>query len=345
MIKYLIALALGVAMMLGALVLLKEEREALAHPQATLNITFVAPQSGRMTESLSVIGAIMPREEVRAMTELAAVRVRDVLVEVGDLVKKGQVLAVLDGQSQANQLAQFKSDYEQARDTFTRADALKDSGAISRQLLSEKLSALKTARARLDEAELNLKRSAVLAPEDGVIFERTAVIGALVSPSEPLFRLARRAEVEMEALVPEAVVSRLRIGLPATIKLSGSSEPTFGKIRLITPKVDTASRMVAIRIELLDTAAVSVGLFATASIQLAEHDGLLLPKTALQQDSDGDFVWILTAENRVERRALRVILRNGDKMMIDAIPQDSRVVARAGAFLKEGELVQVTREP
>ena len=170
------------------------------------------------------------------------------------------------------------------------------------------------------------------------------MIGRLVTDSEPLFRIARRFEIEMEAMVPESVLSSLRPGQPVSVTLTGESSPTKGTIRLVTPRVDTATRMAAIRIRLQRTNPIPIGLFSTARIMQSERKGMLLPKTALQHDSTGDFVWVLRAENKAERLPIKVTLFGDEQVMVNAIPPNARVVARAGAFIKEGDCVHAVED-
>jgi HlyD family secretion protein len=344
MIKRILFLVLGAALLYGAVTFFREESQPSPNAATALSVTVAKPRQGSIAETISATGVTVPREEIQVMTELPGMRVRDVLADVGDSVKKGQKLAVLDGESLANQLLQLRSDYERARDAFSRVDGIKDTGAVSKQLVMEKRTDMQVARAKLDDAELNLKRSTILAPEAGLIFERNAVIGGLVNSSEPLFRIARHHEIEMEAMAPESVLSALKIGQPVSVMLTGENTPTRGAIRLITPRVDNATRMAAIRIRLQSTNPLSVGLFATARIMQSEREGMLLPKTALQQDSTGDFVWVLSAENKGERLPIKVTLFGDEQVMVDAIPPGARVVARAGAFIKEGDRVHVVED-
>ena len=341
MIKRILFLALGAALLYGAIALFREESQPSPNDTVALSVTVAKPRQGSIAETISATGVTIPREEIQVTTELSGVRVRDVLVDVGDNVKKGQKLAVLDGESLANQLSQLRSDYERARDAFARVDGIKDTGAVSKQLVMEKRTDLQAAKANLDNAELNLKRSSILAPEAGMIFERKASIGGLVTDSEPLFRIARRYEIEMEAMVPESAVSALRLGQPVSVTLAGENTPVEGTIRLVTPRIDHATRMAAIRIRLQRTSPIPVGLFATARIMQSEREGTLLPKTALQQDSTGDFVWVLSDENKAQRLPIKVTLFGDEQVMVDAIAPDARVVGRAGAFIKEGDRVHV----
>ena len=341
MIKRILFLALGAGLLYGAITLFREENQPSPNATAALSVTVAKPRQGSIAETISATGVTIPREEIQVMTELSGVRVRDVLVDVGDTVKKGQKLAALDGESLANQLSQLRSDYERARDAFARVDGISNTGAVSKQLVTEKRTAMQAAKALLDDAELNLRRSTILAPEAGVIFERKATIGGLVTGSEPLFRIARRYEIEMEAKVPESVLSALKPNQPVSITLTGDNTPIEGTIRLITPRVDNATRMAAVRIRLQSTNPIPVGLFSTARIIQSKREGMLLPITAVQRDSTGDFVWVLNAENNAVRLPIKVILFGDEQVVVDAITPDARVVARAGAFIKEGDHVHV----
>lgn len=344
MIKRILCLALGAALLYGAATLFREEGRPAPQAALALSVTVARPQKGRIAETISATGVTVPREEVQVMTELSGVRVREVLVEAGAYVRKGQKLAQLDGASLANQLSQLGSDYERARDAFARVDGIKDTGAVSRQLVLEKRTELLAAKALLDNAALNLKRSTILAPEAGVIFERKAVLGGLVTGGEPLFRMARRHEIEMEAMVPESVLSALKAGQPVSVRLAGRDTPIEGAVRLVTPRVDDATRMAAIRIRLPSTRPIPVGLFATARIMRSEREGMLLPRTALQQDGSGYFVWVVGAQSKAERWPVKVTSLGDQQVLVDALAPDARVVARAGAFIKEGDRVRVAEE-
>ena len=344
MIRFVPVLAIGGMLFFGLYTVFREKIPHLQPATEALSVTVILPQYGSILQTVSATGITIPREEIQVMSELENVRVSDVLVDVGDSITKGQPLVILDGQSQANQVSQLKSDYERTRDAFSRIDAIKDSGAVSKQIVTEKSTAMQAAKALLDDAELNLARSTINSPEDGVIFERKALIGGLVNNNEPLFRIARHNEIELEAQVPESTVYGLKIGQAVVVTLTGQSAAIEGKIRLVTPRINDSTRMAAIRIQLSSTEPIPVGLFATAQITQSKSEGFLLPKTALQQDSTGDFLWALTTENIAERMPVVITLYSEEQVMVETIAPDVRVVARAGAFIKDGDRVNVVEE-
>lgn len=309
-----------------------------------MSVTVVSPEYKTISEELHVTGVTIPREEVMITTELAGVRVQEVYAEVGDKVIKGQKLVTLDAASLKNQLAQLQSDYDRAFDEFKRIEAIKDKGAVSKEAVVQKRTAMQLAKARLDDAKLNLNRSVITAPVEGVIFERKAVIGALVSTTEPLYRIARYNEIELAANVPEAQMALLKTGLPAQITFTGGNHTIMGEIRAIEPRIDSANRtgMVRIHLDNLDVNMV-VGLFGNVSIEIEKVSGLTLPASALQQDRGGDYVWLLDKQNKAFRHKVDLKSRTNDVIIVEGLSAEVRVVARAGAFVKAGDSLNVIK--
>lgn len=333
----LIVIAIGYA---GYRLLTKEKVEK---PSTDLTVTVVEPVQKILQTQLSLTGITIPREEVLVITELSNLRVREVRADVGDTVKKGQILAVLDGESLKNQQNDLQAEYERARDDYARVEGIKDTGAVSRQSVTQKRLAMQSARAKLQDAQLNLRRGNILSPVNGIIYERSAAIGALVSASEPLYRIARQGEIEVQISVPEADLTSLTRGQQVTIKLTGHSEEISGTLRLITPKVDNATRTANARISLPKGVSTAIGLFAEARIITGEQQGITLPASALQQDSQGSYVWQLDEKQKAVRLPIKVILRNDVDMIIEDIPTGSVIVARAGSFIKEGDHVNIAK--
>ena len=168
-----------------------------------------------------------------------------------------------------------------------------------------------------------------------------AVVGALVSRSVPLFRIAGGHEIEVEARAPEALLSAVRPDQPASVALAGAQTPIRGAIRRIASQIDALTRTGAIRISLGRATSVPVGLFATSQIQLQEGVGSLLPRTAVQYGPTGAFVWVLDAGNVAGRLSVDVLVQRGDQALVGEISPLTRVVARAGAFIDDGDRVRV----
>ena len=199
---------------------------------------------------------------------------------------------------------------------------------------------MRSAQARLNQAALIIKHCELIAPESGLIFERKAKIGGLVNSSEPLFRIASQSKTEVEVNVPETDLAKLKIGQNATINIAGHATTLLkGKIRLITPKINPNSRTAAVRIELKKNMDLQIGLFAHASIQTGQINGQTLPITALQYDHSGAYVWRIAKGNIVTRQSVIVLDYHNEIFILQSLPPDSKVVVRAGVFVKSGDLV------
>ncbi len=306
-----------------------------------LSVTTVSPQYSSISTSLMVTGVIMPREEIVIATELSNVRVKEIYADVGDIVKKGQKLLLLDSESLNNRFIELKSEYERVYDEFDRVNKIKDTGAISKELFIQKLKIMQSYKAKLEEAKLNLERSLVTATDRGIIYERNATIGALTKTNEPLYRIARNNEIEMEAEIPETLISEIKIGQDALITISGIKEPIFGKIRLIKLNIDSLNRTVKVRIGFYSKLFLSIGLFANAEITTNKVSGMVLPATALQEDDFGSYVWKIDKDNNVKKLLTKTKIHNADSIIVENIMPEDKIVARAGSFLKEGDHVNI----
>jgi HlyD family secretion protein len=309
-----------------------------------LSVSVVAAAQKTLDDDIRVIGTVVPRENVVVISELAGLRVRAVYAETGDYVKKGQPLALLDGESLSIQSQSLQSEFDRMRDEYARVKKLQSSSVISKELLQQRQAAFEVARSRLRDAQLNINRTQIVAPTDGLIYERTATIGGLTNSSEPLFRIAKDGKVEMEASVPEALVRRLKPAMPVTLKVAGESAPESGSVRLIMPLVDITSRATGVRIRFKRERVAPVGAFCEASITVAKVGGWVMPGTALQQDAQGMYVWQVGPENVVVRKPVTVVMRTAGSAVVKESLGGTPIVAKAGSFLKEGDLVAVVKE-
>ncbi|MFZ4762657.1 MAG: efflux RND transporter periplasmic adaptor subunit [Alphaproteobacteria bacterium] len=317
------------------------QKPIISSTNSALSVTVITPINKNLERRLSITGVTTPREEVVVASELTGIKVENILVDVGQKVKKGQKLAILDNESLNNQLKELQSDEERANDEYRRVEAMQHSDAVSKETVMQKRTAKQMAQAKLEQAKLNLRRTIITAPADGLIFERNLAIGSLINANQPLFRLALAGEIEMAAEVPETDLSSLKTEQPAMLNITGNPQPLAGKIRLITPQINN-NRMASIRISFNQTTNLPVGLFGNAEIITGTVAGSLLPATALQQDSNGSYyVWQLNKEHRAHYLPVTVKLRTNEEVLVNDLPPDTSIVARAGAFLQEGDMVNI----
>lgn len=305
----------------------------------TLNVTVTSPKERTVVERVSATGTLVPREDVAVTAQVANVRILRLSADVGDRVSKGQALALLDAETLLLQVAQMEADHAKARDEFARIESIKDTGAVSKSVWTEKKSALDAAKAKLDEARLNTRRAAVTAPEDGIVIERRAAVGGLTGAADALFRIAKGAELEAELRVPETYAGRVAPRQTVTLSIPGDTAPLEGTVRLVAPRVDAADRSTPVRVTLPPDRSWPFGTFVHASIALREVTAPALPSTAIRRDGEGAYVWTVDDANRVVRQAVSPLIQWNEMTLVDGAAPELRVVARAGSLVRSGDTV------
>ena len=317
-----------------------------------------APGLSAVTTRVTFTGAIVARYDMPIGVEGEGGRVAAVLVEVGDKVKRGQVLARLDNAVVAPQVASLKATLEQyraearlAEADYRRAASVAASvGALSREEVDRRQSQmatsaarLKAAEAQLAESEARLGRMEIRAPADGLVLTRTAEAGQSATPGgPPLFRLGRDGAVEMRGQVSEQDLPQLALGQAAEVRLTGVAAPFAGKVRLLGAVIDPQTRLGEVRIALAPHSDLRPGAFARAEVLVARGMHPVVPQTAVLADAQGNYVLVAGPGNRVVRRAVRFGGAEAGGIVIAAgLDGSERVVTTAAAFLREGELVRL----
>jgi HlyD family secretion protein len=322
-------------------------------PIPTVSVTEVGLATTPTT--VSIIGTIAARYDMPIGVDGDAGRVAAIYVEAGDHVKRGQVLARLNVSVLEPQVANLDAALEQARAEaeladaeYRRAQAVGASGALSAEETQRRKSAaltaaakVKVAAAQLAEARARLARATVRAPADGIILTRNVEVGQTATPGgEALFRLSERGEVELRGQVAEQDLPLLKVGQLVNVRLTGTTRVYEGHVRLLSAVIDPQTRLGMARVALSPDPNLRPGAFARADVTVSNADRAVLPQTAVLTDDGGSYIFIVNAQHKVERRAVRVtgMVQNG-VTIAEGVSGKEQVVATAGAFLQEGELV------
>ncbi len=347
------------------------------------SVSVVRVERGEIAASALVSGTIVAREEVLVTPEVDGLAIVELLVEEGDAVAKGQVLARLNRQALDVALAQNSAQLQrvaaaiaqaraniteaeaqriQANNALGRAQSLRGEGITTADIFDQRVAAARSAEARVNasrqaiaiaeaeqatteaqrrEIELRIARSEIRAARAGVISRRNARVGQIASlaSAEPLFRIIADGAVEMEAEVPETDMPRLVVGRPAEVTPAGMTRPITGKIRLISPDIDRQTRLGRVRIALPDAPVRSVGAFARGVIEIDRKTALTVPISALTYRRDGATLQVV-ADGKVSLRPVKLGLSGGGRIEIaEGAQEGDVVVARAGTFVRDGDLV------
>ncbi len=336
-------------------------------------VTVVRALRREIAEEVHVSGSLVPREEVLVTPEIDGLAVTEILVEEGDRVEKGQVLARLSRSAVEAEAAQAEAAVAQAdaqiaeadasvaenRLAMERAESLIGSKTISRSTYEQRQSAFQVAEARANAARQNLKvaeaqsaqsairlaRTEIKAPAGGIISRRTLKIGAIASMAgDPAFRIIEGGAVELAADVVDATLARFETGQSVRVTTAGSSQPLQGTIRLISPEVDPVTRLGDVRVALPLDADVTIGSFASGIVEVGRRTAITVPISAITV-TDGNTTVQAVRDNKIETRAVEVGLRSPIRAEIrSGLEQDELVVARAGSFLRDGDVVTPVEE-
>ena len=314
--------------------------------------------AGRATVSgkISATGTLAARRELPVGIAGEGGQVVQVLVEPGQWVRTGQVLAVIDRsvqvEQQASQAAQIQvaeADARLAQANLDRALQLVERGFVSRadvdRLTATRDAAqarVRVARAQLSETRARTDRLNVIAPASGLVLERRVEPGQVVSSgSGILFRLAKDGEMELLARLAESDLALIRAGITASVVPVGSERSFAGQVWQVSPVIDPQTRQGTARIALAYAPELRPGGFASAEIVSGTTVAPLLPESAVLSDNAGSYVFVVGKDNKVERRAVKLGMITAQGIVIvEGLSGTEQVVERAGAFLAPGETVK-----
>ncbi len=319
------------------------------------SVTVIAPGQQTIVRSINATGTLAARNEVPIGVVGEGGMVSRVYVDAGDWVREGQVLVSIDRAVQNQQAAASnaqievaRADLQLAQNELDRAMKLVDRGFISKADIDRKVAARNSARARIGVAQAQLgelkernSRLDIRAPSAGYILARSVQPGQTVSAgSGILFRMARGGEMELQAQLGEADLAAVSVGVPASITPVGANRAFNGRIWQISPLIDPQSRQGVARIALPFDRALRPGGFAKVAIQAGAITAPILPESAVQNDKQGSYVYIVDAVNKVERRAVKTgeVTPNG-LPIIEGLNGTEKVVLFAGGFLNPGETI------
>lgn len=325
-----------------------------------LTVTIVQPRIMQLPTVLSANGNVAAWQEASIGSESNGLRLTDVKVNVGDQVHKGQVLATYAAETIQADVAQAEANLleEQAHaaQDFANADRAKRldaEGALSKQEISLYITNAKAAEAKvaaakatLNAQKIRLKFTTVLAPDDGIISSRTATVGAVVNGGTELFRMIRQGRLEWRAEVTSAELIQIRIGDIAVITTTSGGTAVRGQVRMIAPTVNPQSRAALVYVDLpvsqSATAPVKAGMYARGEFQLGHSNATTLPQTAVVLRDGFNYVFVVGADQHVQRIKVDTGRLVGDRLeILTVLAPNTSIVATGAGFLNDGDLVRL----
>jgi len=280
----------------------------------------------------------------------ASRKVRELAVEEGHRVTKGQILLLLQDEEQRTNLAKVESQLAKARREYERQQRLFGQELISEQAMNDATYELEQLELAHEEATRQLSYTEVRAPISGTITQRLVNLGDHVTINQHLFDIVDFDSIVARVYVPEKELPRLAEGQSARITSPALGDETYaGRIDRLAPIVDPKSGTVKVTVDIPRTGGLKPGMFVDVTLVTdTRPDALLVPKRALVYDNDQIFVYRLAGEDRVERLLVRPRLE--DKQNIEpmtgpegGLAAGDRIVVAGQAGLKDGARVRLLR--
>ena len=332
-----------------------------SNQQAVLSVETVMPSQDSIGNTLSADGTISAKDVANVSPKVNGVAIEQVLVEEGDRVKAGQVLAIFDTDAMQQQVLQAEADVAEAEATLANATAdaarvlpLIEIDAISRQeadrYRTSKLqaeAALQASKARLSTQRLSVKNANVVAPVSGVISEKMAEVG-MVAGGEPLFTIIKGGILEWRADIDPKLLGEVSVGTPVRVSLP-VGDSVMGKVNRIAPTADD-NRQITIYASLAPNSKVRAGMYQTGEFLLGSTSAQTVPNSAIVSNDGYDYVMLVTniksqdGQNigRIKQQRVTLGERFGDNVALtEPLSADSRLVKQGGSFLNDGDLVRI----
>ncbi len=319
-------------------------------------VTVAAPGNGTVERSISGTGSLAARVDMPVGVAGEGGRVTAVLVQPGQWVSAGQVLATVDrsvqsqtANSLAAQIAVAQADARIAQSNVDRAQSLVGKGFISKADLETKIATrdAANARVRVAQAQLAQQRASngrldIRAPAAGLILSRSVEPGQIISAgSGALFHIAQGGLLELRAELSEGDLSQINVGSSAAVTPVGGTQAFNGAIWQMPSVIDPNSRRGIVRIAIPFDKSLRPGGFASATIKAGASTAPVLPNSAIQTDAKGNFVYIVGKGDKLERRDIKTgEVSDAGVAIVSGLNGSERVVLSAGAFLSEGQKIK-----
>ncbi|WP_420229772.1 efflux RND transporter periplasmic adaptor subunit [Psychrobacter sp. ER1] len=329
--------------------------------QSVLSVETVSPSQDDIGSTLSADGTINAKDTANVSAKVNGVAIERILVEEGDRVRAGQVLAVFDTDAMEQQVLQAQADVAEAEATLANASAdaarvlpLIDIDAISKQEADRyrtsevrARASLQASKARLSNQRLTLENAKVVAPVSGIISEKMVEVGQ-VAGGDPLFTIIKGGILEWRADIDPKLIGDINVGTPVQVSLPGG-DTVMGQVNRIAPTADN-NRQITIYASLASNSKIRAGMYQTGEFLLGSTSTQTIPNSAVVSNDGYDYVMLVTESTTRDDRSMgrikqqRVTLgeRLGESVaVLEPLPSDSRIVKQGGSFLNDGDLVRV----
>jgi RND family efflux transporter MFP subunit len=327
---------------------------ASAAPRAALVVTTAVAERATLPDVIEASGVVEAWQEASVGSRSTGLPIVAILADVGDTVKNGQVLARLDDSTVVADVARAEAALVQARAREAEARTNRDRALqlAEKSLLSKQDVLQATTNAAAAEAEvaqaaallrtarLGLEHTRIVAPDDGVVTARSAVLGAVAQPGTELFRMIRQGRLEWRAEVTGGQIMRVQPGMAAVVRTVDGASVT-GKVRTVAPALDGAKRTGLVYVDLEPSPALRASMYLEGELRLANRESVTVPAASIIV-RDGRSYVAAVEDDRVRLLPIVAGRHLTDRTVIEGgLEPGTTVAVRGAGFLNDGDVVRV----
>lgn len=322
---------------------IKDESTLASQTITEVPVKIIFPKSGSISQQISATGIISATEELTVLSETQG-KVKMIHKNVGDRVRKDEVIVSVDDETIAANVLVAEANYEQQKKDIERMERLEQGSAIAKHDLEKARIGLKKAEADLITARKALRDTRIKAPLSGIINKRMVVNGQFVSGGMPICEIVNTSQLKIWIKVPEKDIFKLSKGQEVNIAIAAIPGQTFtGKINSIGEKADNSMKFDAEVVMNNPEGAqhLKAGLFTEVTIPVQATETIIIDKTALVGSMKNPSVFVIEGDQAVKRD---IVTNESDARFIEVInglTKDEKVVVSGQLNLHDGDRVKI----
>jgi membrane fusion protein (multidrug efflux system) len=315
-------------------------------PPPTVEVVKV--ESGPLKDVATFSGQLDAEYSVHVKPEIEGV-IRKVLFDQGQTVEEGQVLFELDDREQEARLREAEANRDLQRERWTRAQKLLTRDASSQAQADVAKAEFEIAAARVDLARLELDRTRIRAPFDGVVGLRLVDVGARVDEETELVRIDAVDRLQVTFAITDVALPFARTGMKVNAWVRPYPGEKFpGEVFFVSPSLDPRNRRILVKAWIDNSdRRLAPGLFANVDLQIRQIDrALVIPESAVALDQQGSYVWVVDDDLTARRQPVETGLRErGVVEVVKGLEPGMRIVSAGTHKVMEGKKVEISETP
>lgn len=318
----------------------KDKKDVAAIPVAVAQVG-----TGNIAAYFSGTATLEAEGDASVVAKVGGV-VKQILVEEGGYVKAGQVLAKLDDERLAVQLAQAEANLNKLESDFRRNEELFNKKLVSAEVYQRAKFEYESQKAAFEMTKLDHDYASIRAPINGVVTERMIKVGNMVLPNTPTFRITDFDPLLAVLHVPEREMSKLRVGQPASLTVDAISGTDFtGRIARVSPVVDPTTGTIKVTVEVRDPSRqLKAGMFGRVNVVHDMHTNtLLVPKGAVVAE-DAESAVFVVQDSVAYRKLVKTGYVNGANIeVLEGLKAGEKIVTTGQGSLKDSSKVEIVK--